>query len=341
MGAPRPWPTRWPEPSELPSFEPDDEPAEKPDYDIEESPEEPPYWLPEERLVPYLVTWGVTPVCNLHCTTCYDVVDYKRESLTTQEATAVIDRLAEVGISFIVFAGGEPLLRKDLFSLLAHCRTRNIGIGLRSNGILITTAVARQLAELQLAVAGVSLDGATEQSHDLIRGSGSFQRTITGIQELLAANIRVNLEVVLSRRNADEYLEFVRLAESLGVQEINFSALASQGRAQELMNQDVLDRDLWLQLTAKLYQISLTSNVTVSPSCALTGTCKSCVEPNITCDGWVTACYLSKRKLFHILDTPPEKVKALLQENRQSTLNICGRERWIKQPAKNDSFQLA
>ncbi len=333
MGAPSPWPTRWPEPSELPDFD-DDEPIEAPDYDVEEFPEEnpiePPYRLPEERLVPYSVTWGVTHGCNLRCTTCYDVVDYKRHSLNTADALSVIERLAKVGISFIVFAGGEPLIRNDLFQLMAHCRIHNIGIGLRSNGILITTEVARRLAELELAVAGISLDGATEQSHDAIRGSGSFQKTIAGIKELLAAERRVNIEVVLSRRNASESLQFVQLAENLGVQEINFSALALQGRAESLMSQDVLDHDLWQQLTTKLYKTSLTSKVAVSPSCALTDTCWSCVEPNITCDGWVTPCYLSKRKLFHILDTPPQEFLARLFENRPATLNICGRDYWRK-----------
>lgn len=337
MGAPRPWPTRWPEPSESPSFDPDDEPLEDPDYDVEEplkeNPIEPPYRLPEERLVPYSVTWGVTPACNLHCTTCYDVVDYKRYSLSTAAALTVIDRLAEVGISFIVFAGGEPLVRKDLFQLMAHCQNCGIGIGLRSNGVLITTMIAHQLAELELAVVGVSLDGATAQSHDEIRNLGSFQKTIAGINELLAANIRVNIEVVLSRRNASECLRFVQLAEKLGVQEINFSALAPQGRAEQLMSQDVLDNDLWRGLTTTLYNVSLTAKVSVSPSCALTGTCWSCVEPNVTCDGWVTPCYLSKRKLFHILDTPPEEVKARLKDSRPATLNICGRGLWL-QPKK-------
>lgn len=334
MGAPSPWPTRWPEPSEFPDFDSDDEPLEDPDYDVEEfpseNPTEPPYRLPEERLVPYSVTWGVTHACNLHCTTCYDVVDYQRHSLNTTEALTVIDRLAAAGISFIVFAGGEPLVRKDLFQLMAHCRTRNIGIGLRSNGVLIATSIARQLADLELAVAGVSLDGATEQNHDEIRGAGSFQKTLAGIEELLAAGLRVNIEVVLSRRNAAECLDFVRLAETLGVQEINFSALTPQGRADKLMSQDVLDYELWRKLTTTLYQTSKTANVAVSPSCALTGTCWSCVEPNITCDGWVTPCYLSKRKLFHILNTPTEEVKILLQENRPATLNICGRNSWIK-----------
>lgn len=126
-------------------------------------------------------------------------MDYQRHSLNTADALSVIDHLAKVGISFIVFAGGEPLIRNDLFELMAHCRIHNIGIGLRSNGILITTQVAHRLAELELAVAGVSLDGATEQSHDAIPGPGSFQKTIAGIKELLAAERRVNIEVVLSR----------------------------------------------------------------------------------------------------------------------------------------------
>jgi len=150
-----------------------------------------------------------------------------------------------------------------------------------------------------------------------------------GIKELLAAGIRVNIEVVLSRRNAPECLEFVQLAENLGVQEINFSALAPQGRSEQLLREDLLDYDLWRELTTTLYKASVTANVSVSPSCALTGSCWSCVEPNITCDGWVTPCYLSKQKLFHILDTPTEEVKKRLQENRPATLNICGRECWI------------
>lgn len=144
------------------------------------------------------------------------------------------------------------------------------------------------------------------------------------------AGIRVNIEVVLSRRNASECLDFVHLAENLGVAEINFSALAPQGRAEKLMSPDVLDHELWRELTTTLYKASATANVAVSPSCALTGTCWSCVEPNITCDGWVTPCYLSKRKLFHILDTPTQEIKTLLQENRPATLNICGRNSWRK-----------
>jgi MoaA/NifB/PqqE/SkfB family radical SAM enzyme len=324
MGAPIPWPTRWPEPQVPPDL---DDPEKEPAYDPDEEPFEQPYRLPEDHLA---VTWGVTHACNLRCSTCYDVVNDQRTSLKTAKALAVIDRLAEIGVYFIAFSGGEPLVRKDIFQLMAHCRKHQLDIGLRANGVLITTGVARQLAKLKLAVAGISLDGATAPTHDQIRGKGTFLKTIAGIKELLAADIRVNIEAVLSHRNASDSLQFVQLAEELGVQEINFSAIAPQGRAEQLMNRDMLDNPLWQELTTTLHRVSLTAKVAVSPSCALTGRCGACIEPNITCDGWVTSCYLSKSKLFHILDTPPKEIKARLRQNRLAMLNICGRTRWIQ-----------
>jgi MoaA/NifB/PqqE/SkfB family radical SAM enzyme len=330
MGGPKPWPTRWPEPARIP-LDPDkfEEPLADPDYEIEESPREEPARLPENQLEPYSVTWGVTHPCNLRCPHCYDVSDTPRTDLSTEESLAVIDRLDDIGINFVVFSGGEPLLRRDLFTLMEYCRKRNLEIGMRSNGTLITSKVAQRLAELELSVAGISLDGASAQSHDQIRGEGSFQRAIAGIKQLTAANIRVNIEVVLSRLNAHEALACVKLAEALDVDEINFSALAPQGRGQEL-GQAILDYDLWQKLTTTLYQASLTANVSVSPSCALTGACWACVEPNITSDGWVTPRYLSNQRLFHILETPPEKVKSRLKQQRATTLENCGRTLWTK-----------
>ena len=331
MGGPKPWPTRWPEPSKIP-FDPDElqEPLADPDYDIEVDPQETPARLPENQLEPYSVTWGVTHPCNLRCPHCYDTSKFPRTDLSTEQALTVIDRLAEIGINFVVFSGGEPLLRRDLFTLMEYCRERFVEIGMRSNGTLITSKVANQLAELELSVAGISLDGATAQSHDQIRGQGSFQRTMMGIKELVNADIRVNIEVVLSRRNVYEALACVQLAEDLGAEEINFSALAPQGLAQEL-NHAILDHNGWQEITNTLSHASLTAKVVVSPSCALTGACWACVEPNITNDGWVTPCYLSNQKLLHILETPVQNIKDQLRQHRAATINGCGRTIWTQE----------
>lgn len=324
MGAPKPWPTRWPEPH-WPIFpDSDDEPPADPDYDIEVDPTEAPYSLPEERWRLASVTWGVTHVCNLRCAHCYDAAPGNRADLTTAQAGAVIDRLAEVGVRFIAFSGGEPLLRRDLFQLIDRCNLKQIGFAMRSNATRVTPLVAQRLSEAGLQVAGISLDGATADAHDAVRGAGAFDQTRAGIEALLAAGIRVNIEVVLTRRNAAQAMDCISLAGHWGVHEINFSALAPQGRAIYL-GADFLTLEQRAALIARLREASRTAQVVVSPSCALTGPCASCVEPNITCDGWVTPCYLSAHKLFNLLEVDPADAQARLRQLRAGLVNVCGR----------------
>lgn len=327
MGAPKPWPTRWPEPELIPLYGDDDyyeEPFGDPDYDITVTPSEAPSRLPEEMLYPRSVTWGVTQFCNLRCNHCYDAVDHKRGDLTTNQALKVIDRLAEIGISLIAFSGGEPTLRRDLPHLLKHCCNMGIDIALRSNATQITREVAHRLADMGVQVVGVSLDGATESTHNLVRGQGAYQKTRAGIQALLSEGIRVNIEVVLRKQNAHQSLQFVTLAENWEVDEVNFAAIVPQGRAMQLQG-ELLSPATWEEITAQLYRASKTAKVVVSPSCTLLGNCYACIEPNITCDGWVTPCYLSKHKLFHVLKTDAAEVKASLRQHRLFTMNACKR----------------
>jgi MoaA/NifB/PqqE/SkfB family radical SAM enzyme len=282
----------------------------------------------------------VTDPCNLRCTHCYDADGSRRKELSPAEALQAVDRLADAGFGFVVFSGGEPLLRKDLFALLGRCRERGLGTALRSNGTLVSPARARELVEVGVAVVGVSLDGAIEETHDAVRGRGALRRSLAGIVELLSAGARVNVEVVLSKRNAGEALGLVALAEELGVHEVNFSAVAPQGRARHLPA-DLLDHDAWRGLTSTLRRASRNASVPVSPSCALAGPCVACVEPNLTCEGWVTPCYLSSRRLFHLLQTPPERVWPLLREARRGSLDGCGRRAWTEPPRGRRSLPLA
>jgi MoaA/NifB/PqqE/SkfB family radical SAM enzyme len=337
MGAPKPWPTAWPEPI----IDHDDEetwPDSDSDSEREITDDTPGVSvpLPEDSCLGALasVTWGVTHPCNLRCVHCYDALDIRRTDLTTTEAISVLDRLAALGVRFIAFSGGEPLLRKDLFQLLRHCNARHIEFSLRSNATRITPEIARVLADLGTTVVGVSLDGATAATHDDMRGAGAYARALAGIRALTSAGVRVNLEYVLSQRNAHESEAAIRLGEELGAGELNFSAMQPQGRARHLMA-DMLTHDLWRDVTTRLYRASKVSRIPIGPSCALLGTCVACVEPNVTCDGWVTGCYLSSAKLFHLLRTPVEDVPRLLREARAASLDVCGRRRFMT-PSKGE-----
>ncbi|MDA1349226.1 MAG: radical SAM protein, partial [Chloroflexi bacterium] len=87
-----------------------------------------------------IVVWNVTRRCNLLCTHCYTAsTDHAAVGeLVTDEALAVIDDLAEFGVPVILFSGGEPLVREDIFELMAHANAKGVQAVLSSNGTLLT-----------------------------------------------------------------------------------------------------------------------------------------------------------------------------------------------------------
>ncbi len=333
MGFPKPWPTTWPEPAdnpkspEQPGVVPDpDLPAPEPIPDGEELGDVEP--LPEFQRAFYAVTWAVNHACNLHCTHCYDAVLDRRRDLSTSDALALIDRLAEAGVQFIAFSGGEAFLRKDLFTLMGYAAQHGMQFSARSNGTRITTAVAQQLKVLGISVVGVSFDGATAGTHDAVRGAGAFEAVLSGLHALRAAGIRAQMEVVLSKANAHEALDFIALGEVVDASEVNFSTMAPQGRALN-RSADTLDPATWRTLVDTLRIASARARLPVTPNCALVGACVANLEPHITCDGWMTPCYLSARKLFNVLDTSPAEIRTRLAESRAQFQNVCGRAAWL------------
>jgi MoaA/NifB/PqqE/SkfB family radical SAM enzyme len=330
MGFPKPYPTQWPDPADYPdipispdTFPPSDDPL--PGDPDEYGTIEP---MPEYSHF-YAVTWAVNHACNLKCTHCYDVVPDVRKDLSTSSALSLISHLAAAGVTFIAFSGGEAFLRKDLFQLMEHCLTLGMTFGARSNGTRITPSAARRLRELGISVVGVSFDGATPETHNAVRGQGAFDEAVAGLKALRSEGIRAQMEVVLSRHNIHEALDFISLGESLDASEVNFSTMAPQGNAKLRMN-DLLDHQIWRQVTDTLRQASTHAKIPVTPNCALTGRCVANLEPHITCDGWMTPCYLSAHKLFNVLDTPSEQIRTYLDNTRLRFQDVCGRTAWTK-----------
>jgi len=305
MGFPKPWPTPWPDPEP----DPPPEPTEMHD------------------LAFHAVTWAVNHACNLRCTHCYDAVEDRRHDLSTADALSVVDRLGEAGVDFVAFSGGELFLRKDLFLLIERCVQRGIAFGARSNGTRVTKEIASRLAALGAAVVGVSFDGATSSIHDATRGAGAFEAAVRGVEALVAAGVRTQIEVVLSRANAAQAVEFIQLGENVGAAEVNFSAMTPIGRGAQ-RTEDLLDRSLWTGLVRRLREASVHAPMRVTPNCAFAGDCAANVEPHITCEGWMTPCYLSAERLFNVLDTPPSDFGVLLARSRPRYLDVCGRAQW-------------
>ncbi|MEQ8162223.1 MAG: radical SAM protein, partial [Smithellaceae bacterium] len=123
-----------------------------------------------------VVVWNMTRRCNLKCIHCYSNsadIDYADE-LTTDEGKELITDLAAFGSPVILFSGGEPLMRRDLFELARYATEKGMRAVISTNGTLITNEVAAKLKEIGLSYVGVSLDG-LEKTHDRFRGKkGAF-----------------------------------------------------------------------------------------------------------------------------------------------------------------------
>jgi radical SAM protein with 4Fe4S-binding SPASM domain len=191
---------------------------------------------PEHRTIKPIVVFNCTPRCNLRCVHCYSSSDAacSAPQLSTPQAKTVIDRIADFGCPVLLFSGGEPLLRNDLFELMAYAKQYNLRTVLSSNGTRISESVAAQLAELGLSYAGISLDG-PQDIHDRFRQvDGAFLETLNGIANCRRAGIRTGLRFTMTRGNIDRIETIFEIAAAAGIRRICFYHLIRTGRAEHL-----------------------------------------------------------------------------------------------------------
>ena len=131
-----------------------------------------------------IVSWMTTNQCNLKCVHCYqDAEEATERELSTDEAKKMIDEIARAGFKIMIFSGGEPLLRPDIYELVAHAASRGLRPVFGSNGTLITDEVARRLKEAGAAAMGISVDSLDAAKHDKFRGlPNAHALTLTGIE---------------------------------------------------------------------------------------------------------------------------------------------------------------
>ena len=168
---------------------------------------------------PFLIVWDFTYRCNLRCKHCYASAGTAwKDELSTQEALHVVEELADCGVAIIAFSGGEPLIRKDFFKVVAHAQHCGIFTAVATNGTLLTPKVVKKLKAAQIGYAQISLDGATPATHDMFRGiPGMFQKTIQGIKNCITEGIFVEVATTGTTFNFHEFPAIIDLCRILGV----------------------------------------------------------------------------------------------------------------------------
>lgn len=181
-----------------------------------------------------VVFWNLTNRCNLACEHCYSRSGPGAGAdgeLTTGEALDLIVDLARARIPLIIFSGGEPLMRDDIWTLSGHAKELGIKIALSTNGTLITAGVAEKIASSGIEYAGISLDGSRAGTHDRFRNfPGAFDRAVAAFSRCRDAGIRTGVRVTLTRENYGELGPLVDLALRVGASRFCLYWLVPCGR---------------------------------------------------------------------------------------------------------------
>lgn len=173
----------------------------------------------EDRLREIIIS--ITNQCNLRCAMCQIPEAGNSGEMTTQEIKELIIDATKFSPNSIVFSGGEPLLRKDIFRLISFANQRRINTCLTSNGTLIDNEVAKQLAYSGIGIVNISIEG-PEGIHDSLRGRGTFKKALKALENLSHYKIETTIATIVCRQNCAFLASVFELAHRLGVTTVKF-----------------------------------------------------------------------------------------------------------------------
>ena len=196
---------------------------------------------PMSLSAPFLVVWDFTHKCNLACKHCYSNSGaVQEEELSTEQALAVVDQLADAGVTALAFSGGEPLTRKDFFEVARHASDRGLYVSLASNGTLLTKENVQKIKEAKVNYIDVSIDGASAKTHDEFRGvPGTFDKALAGLKNCVEADLCVCIATTVGKNNMAELPAIIDLAEEIHAERFTYFNFIPTGRGKAHVDQDL------------------------------------------------------------------------------------------------------
>ena len=206
---------------------------------------------------PFLAIWEVTRACDLACVHCRAAADPARHpfELTTEEGFQLLEEIKRFGDPIMIFTGGDPLKRPDLFALLKH----SVGVGLRttlspSPTPLLTAGAIAAFKEAGVARISVSVDGGDAAAHDGFRQApGSYDRAVLALEEARRVGLSTQVNTTVSRHNHRRLAEIADLVGRVGADMWDVFFLVPTGRG---VSQSELDAAEFEQVFGFLYDLS-------------------------------------------------------------------------------------
>jgi [mycofactocin precursor peptide]-tyrosine decarboxylase / 3-amino-5-[(4-hydroxyphenyl)methyl]-4,4-dimethylpyrrolidin-2-one synthase len=184
---------------------------------------------------PICLTWELTYACNLACVHCLSSSGRRDpDELSTAECKALIDEFERMQIFYVNIGGGEPTVRPDFWELLDYAVEHHVGVKFSTNGFRITPERAAKLAATDYVDVQISLDGATAEVNDPVRGAGTYDAAMRAMANLQAAGMRdFKMSVVCTRQNIGQLDEFKAIADRYGAQ-LRLTRLRPSGRGADV-----------------------------------------------------------------------------------------------------------
>ena len=194
---------------------------------------------PERSLDGSIAIWNFTNRCNLACRHCYSYADPNSEDfLTTETILGAIPELVKGGIRFVIFSGGEPLIRRDIFEIAEAMRAAGIVTYLSTNGLYVNEKNVDRIIETFHYI-GISIDG-IEEVHGAFRGmEGAYRKSLDAIALIQKHGGNAGIRFTVTRETQENLYDIFDLAEHIGVDKIYISHLVYSGRGLENLKIDI------------------------------------------------------------------------------------------------------
>jgi len=187
---------------------------------------------------PICLTWELTYACNLSCVHCLSSSGRRDpRELSTEQCKSIIDELQRMQVFYVNIGGGEPTVRSDFWELVDYATAHQVGVKFSTNGVKIDKKVAARLAASDYVDVQISLDGATAEVNDAVRGPGSFVMAVRALENLSEAGFKdAKISVVVTRHNVSQLDDFKALADKYGAT-LRITRLRPSGRGADVWDE--------------------------------------------------------------------------------------------------------
>lgn len=200
---------------------------------------------------PYWIYVSLSHKCTYNCRMCSVVKILKGYELPTETVKRALDEISSWKRDCIImFTGGEPFLRKDIFDLINYSVNKGLKQEVVSNGSLIDDELAIKIISSELENIAVSLDGAKEDTHEFIRERGAFKKALKAIENLVKAKRKIgsgpqiSVWTTIMKENTKELFDIIPLVRDLGVECLVYHPVMV---AQDDMQNNSPDAPFWIK----------------------------------------------------------------------------------------------